>query len=239
LHTPAQNTLIAQQDNDLKDFRRITTSDVAELRRNFTAMLREELVARKAYLKEHFDALTKKVEDGYKEPDEEVDKDVTGVNALTRKQGDRLTNAVDKLNTLETGTKRWGSSMLQTLASLGRQLGRAKSATDNSRSNIATRVRQTKDRLESLLQAAQQLADLRAKLAEVVARAGEVTTKESSDYATASAQATDVEEKVGNWRGQLEDALAELRTAVTEEEDKRIADHNNATAGKLSLIPAM
>ena len=225
----AQQVVQNQQAADLRDFQRATSQDVAGLRQNFTVELRNDMALREEYLSTHFDAITRQLEEQYAVPKQDVAKDTADVKEEEEHQRQRVRDAMAALDALNGTSMQWGNQMMQQLSSLDSQLARARSSTDISRDNIATRLQQTKDRLQTLLTAVASLDDLRAKLAAVQTRAGDVTAREASDYAAADAQAKDVEVKVGNWRDELENALAQLREAVADEENQRITDHSNET----------
>jgi len=133
----AQKAMAQQQDSDLQDFRRVTSQDVADLRNNFTAILRDDLLARKEYLRAHFTAMSQKVEDEYKEPRAEADKDQESVRAMVEMQTDRMKAAIDALNLLNGTSMAWGSRMLQQLANIDSRLSRERTANDNRSAQIA------------------------------------------------------------------------------------------------------
>jgi hypothetical protein len=184
----AQQELTTQQNADLQDFRRNAAADATELRKNFTASLRVDLQQRMEYLASHFASMEERVVNGYKEPKAEVDKDEAKIDEISKGESDRLAEARRALDNLNGTSTAWGNTVIQTLTALGNQLSRGRQTADNSRRNIDQRLQQTKDRIAQLMQALQDLAGLKARLAAVTARVGEVQTKEGIDYSAANAQ---------------------------------------------------
>jgi ABC-type transporter Mla subunit MlaD len=132
--------------------------------------------------------MEERVVNGYKEPKAEVDKDEAKIDEISKVESDRMAEARRALDNLNGTSTAWGNTVMQTLTALGNQLSRGRQTTDNSRRNIDQRLQQTKDRIAQLVRALQDLAGLKARLAAVAARAGEVQTKEGLDYSVANAQ---------------------------------------------------